>query len=259
MDVKAGNKTITVNCLYRPPIETTESHQQFLETTEFIVSELSQYEADLKVISSDLNFGNCYCFQPTLPFKPLDHSAPELFTSYGFQQLIDIPTRTRTAISLIDLIFVNTVDIVDEFGTLPEIADHEGTLLCLNVKQKAKTITQKTLYDYKNADVEGINNYIKNHDFETSVFTQPVEEQADKYSKILIDCFDRFVPKKTVFIKPQSIPWCNAYTRLLLRQKNRNYKFFKTVTQKHHQASLNPNSTLQTLTQLSLKKTKSSV
>ena len=104
--------------------------------------------------------------------------------------------------------------------------------------------------------MEGINNYIKNHDFETSVFTQPVEEQADKYSKILIDCFDRFVPKKTVFIKPQSIPWCNAYTRLLLRQKNRNYKFFKTVTQKHHQASLNPNSTLQTLTQLSLKKQK---
>ena len=136
VDVKVNGKLLAINCLYRPPIETAESHQLFIQTAENILESMSSYDADLTIISSDLNFGNCYCVSPPLPFKPLDHSAPELFTSYGFKQLIDIPTRVRTSISLIDLLYVNTEELVEEFGTLPEIADHDGTLLCLNLNQR---------------------------------------------------------------------------------------------------------------------------
>ena len=43
--------------------------------------------------------------------KPLDAIAPDLFSSYGFQQLIDIPTRTTDAtLSLIDLFDLNNPD-----------------------------------------------------------------------------------------------------------------------------------------------------
>ena len=50
-----------------------------------------------------MNFGNCYCKNPVLNPKPLDSSAPDLFESYGFQQLLDIPTRVgqREAIYLL--------------------------------------------------------------------------------------------------------------------------------------------------------------
>ena len=256
VDVLAEGKTIAVNCLYRPPIETSESHQLFLETSESILDSLSQYQADLKVIMSDLNFGNCYCVSPTLKFKPLDHKAPEIFTSFGFQQLIDIPTRNRTTLSLIDLLFVNSLDLVEEFGTLPEIADHEGILLCLDIKQKQKYCSKKILYDYKNADLDGMKKYIQEYNFEGNVFRLPVYEQAQCYSKVLIDCFEKFVPKREVFFKPQSLPWCNTYTRLLLRKKNRNYKFFKQVSQKHLLAQQNPNSEEITITKLLVKKNK---
>ena len=106
VDLKVGNTSFAINAFYRPPCETAESHSLFLETAENILQKLSNYNANQKIIASDLNFGNCYCKYPILMPKPLDATAPDLFSSYGFTQLIDIPTRvTDNTTSLIDLIF----------------------------------------------------------------------------------------------------------------------------------------------------------
>ena len=35
------------------------------------------------------------------------------------------------------------------------------------------------------------------------------------------------MPLNTITIRPYDAPWCNSYTRLLLRKKNRNYKIYK--------------------------------
>ena len=79
-----------------------------------------------------MNFGNCYCKSPILTPKPLDETAPELFQSYGYSQLIDIPTRvTDISTSLIDLVFVTSIDRVTCHGTIPKIADHEGVFVSL--------------------------------------------------------------------------------------------------------------------------------
>ena len=65
--------------------------------------------------------------------------APDLFESYGFKQLIDIPTRvTLGSMSLIDLIFTNKLDNIISHGTLPKIAEHEGVLVSLNTQSKKK-------------------------------------------------------------------------------------------------------------------------
>ena len=59
--------------------------------------------------------------------KPLDALAPDIFSSFGFKQLIDIPTRTTgDTISLIDLFFVDKTEDIVCHGTLPRIADHDG-------------------------------------------------------------------------------------------------------------------------------------
>ena len=58
-----------------------------------ILQQLSNYNVTHKVIASDMNFGNCYYKFPVLESKPLDAAASDLFSSYGFSQLIDIPTR----------------------------------------------------------------------------------------------------------------------------------------------------------------------
>ena len=121
--VRVNIKLFAINAFYRPPIETAEKHNEFLETADLILSNLSKYKADTKLIASDLKFGNSYC-------KPLDISASDLFASHGFSQLIDILTRvTKDTISLLDLSFTSNSDNIKKHGTLPRIADHDGVFV----------------------------------------------------------------------------------------------------------------------------------
>ena len=134
VDIRVNAKLYAVNAFYRPPNESAECHTEFLEAADQILSNLSKYNAETKIIASDLNFGNSYCKSPILPPKPLDSSAPDLFASYGFSQLIDIPTRvTENSTSLIDLIFVSNTDNIQRHGTLPRLADHDGFSLAFSV------------------------------------------------------------------------------------------------------------------------------
>ena len=133
VDVKNRGNTYAINALYRPPTENSEAHDLFIETTNHILHSLHSYKAYRKIIASDLNFGNVYCKQPILQPKPLDNKAPDLFASYGFTQLIDIPTRiTDTTTSLIDLLYVDSSEDVVIQGTLPKIADHDGIFASFN-------------------------------------------------------------------------------------------------------------------------------
>ena len=257
VDVRVNDKLYVINAFYRPPIETADSHSEFLEEAEAILSKLSNYNADNKIIASDLNFGNTYCKYPILAPKPLDRSAPDLFSSFGCSQLIDIPTRvTRDTTSLVDLIYVFNTDNIQSHGTLPRIADHDGIFVSFHcVKNKSKNIT-KTILDFKNVDELGLINYIKNYDFQSAVFSNPITEQAAIFTNILAEAVSKFVPTKQVIIKPSDQPWVNSYTRLLLRKKNRNYQFFKKVNNQLLFATSKPNVSAEIVTRLNEKKSK---
>ena len=125
--------------------------------------------------------------------------APDLFESYGFKQLIDIPTRvTLGSMSLIDLIFTNRSDNIICHGTLPKIADHEGVLVSLNTKSQRNKPNTRIFHDYKNTDEAGLIQFIKDYDFCNTVFNLPIENQPEAYTEILKVAFDKFVPRKTV-------------------------------------------------------------
>ena len=189
------------------------------------MSKLSNYDqATYKIIASDLNVGNCYCKAPVLNHKPLDSAASDLFSSHGFQQLIDIPTRvTINCLSLIDLIFVNDSDDVVCHGTLPKIADHEGVLASFNIESQKPKPKTKIIYYYKNADINGLIKQIKDFDFQNFVFNHPTVDQPEIYSKVLKNAFAQFVPTKTVTIRPADQPWANNYTFAIEKENQKLY------------------------------------
>ena len=230
VDVRYKSVTFSINALYRPPLETVDSHTQFIDTCNDILHKINVHKATYKILTSDLNFGNCYCKFPVLNPKPLDAIAPDLFSGHGFTQLIDIPTRiTEETISLIDLFFTDNSEDIVCHGTLPKIADHDGILASYKIDLEKRKIKTQMVYDYKNADVDGLTNFIKNYDFERNVFSQPIEQQTDKFNEILINAFLQFVPSKSITFRPNDQPWSNSYTRLLLRKKNRNYLLYKKI------------------------------
>ena len=58
--------------------------------------------------------------------------------------------------------------------------------------------------------------------------------QTILFEEILIGAFSKFVPCKTIFIRPNDQPWSNTYTRLLLRKKNRNYSLYKRINTEYN-------------------------
>ena len=59
------------------------------------------------------------------------------------------------------------------------------------------------------------------------MFNKQIIDQPKIYIHILQEAFAKFVPCKSVLIKPTDKSWCNSFTHLLLRKKNRNYQFYK--------------------------------
>ena len=128
---------------------------------------MSKHISNNFMLASDFNLGNVYCKFPSLSPKPLDNTASELFATHGLSQLIDIPTRiTQKCTLLIDLIFCRNIDNIQCHGTLPPIADHDGTFVSFHCKlNKSKPLT-KQIFDYKNMDETAILQYIKTYDYE---------------------------------------------------------------------------------------------
>ena len=257
VDIKHKNVTFSINALYRPPNENVGNHTQFIDTCTDILQKLNNHRATYKIITSDLNFGNCYCKCPILNHKPLDAFAPDVFSNYGFSQLIDIPTRiTEDTTSLIDLFFADNFEDIDCHGTLPKIADHDGILASFKLDTQKPKARTKTVYDYRNADINGLINHIKHYDFNTTVFSHPINVQTELYDKILIEAFSQFVPCKTVTIRADDQPWSNAYTRLLLRKKNRNYLIYKKTNTDYTYLSNQTNTSSEILTRYLAKRNK---
>ena len=258
VDLKVCNKTITLNALYRPPNNDAVSMNLYLETVQNMLEKLADYSrSSLKLVIGDQNFGNCYCKSAVLSPKPLDSAASDLFSSFGFKQLINIPTRvTENTSSLVDLIFVDNMNDIACHGTLPQIADHDGVVTSFKFQTDKPKSKSKIIYDYKNADVEGLTQFIKNFNFEDNVFCDPIESQAEIFTQILSDALDRFVPKKTITLRETDAPWCNSFTRLLLRKKNRNYLFYKKCDLDYRNGLNDPNISSETITKLLTKRNK---
>ena len=257
VDIKIRNVKFAINALYRPPNESAECHRLFLDTADNILKDLSNYNANQKIVTSDLNFGNIYCKFPILSPKSLDATAPDLFSSYGFSQLLDIPTRiTNDTTSLIDLFFEHNIDNVVCHGTIPKIADHEGILVSYNITCEQPKARTKQIFDYKNADIPGLIDYIKQFDFDSTVFCHPTVTQAELYSKVLTDAFSLFVPCKTVLIRQVDQCWSNTFTRLLLRKKNRNYQLYKKACVNYEHVISQPNTPPDIITKYLARKNK---
>ena len=171
-------------------------------------------------MSGDLNFGNDYCRKFQLTPKPLDHQGSDLFSHFGYTQLIDIPTRiSRNCTSLIDLVFVDRIDDVVVHGTIPGPADHEGVFTSFTTISSRPKPRKIKIFDYDNTDLTGLNNHLDSIDWKQLVYNRPTADQPSAMSDILTDALNKFVPTKFVTTRHNDQPWTNARTRQLLRKK----------------------------------------
>ena len=142
LSIRMDNILYTVNVSYRPP--NVDNHDHFMIVSGNMLSWLQTYKSDNKIILPDFN---CYSKHPVLPHKPLDSTATELFEGFGFTQLIGIPTCHSKY--FLDLVFVKNQDYLTTHGTLPKLADHDGTLVSFHSTTQKESPLRRTICESK--------------------------------------------------------------------------------------------------------------
>ena len=233
LDLICDKKRYSINGLYRPPENDQSSKDLFLVAMRTILTKLNGRSTYTNMICGDLNFGNIYNFNGGLREKPLDNEGADLFLEYGYSQLIDIPTRyCNLSTSLIDLFFINKTDNVILNAVLPSIADHLGTLISINCKNftpKQKIINK---YYYNDSNWHELKKLLIDLDDPNLYDTEnkDINEITSAFTEKLILGREKFVPTKTVKIKPFDQPWFTTESRKLLNKRNKKYKEYKNLT-----------------------------
>ena len=228
VDVIVDKKRYCINTIYRPPNNLVSDQQQFLSEMEATLSIIRKHRCFNSILVGDYNFGSIYSALPGLSPKPLDDKAPDLFTQYGYSQLVDLPTRQfNLSCSLIDLIYIEKIDNVVLTGLLPPLSDHSGTLLSCNTltfKPQPKVFNS---YSYDEANWKLIREGLI--ELENMNYDGDVDTLALTFTNKLIEIRDTFVPHKEIKILQKDKPWFNNLVKNKLRKSSRLFKAYKKL------------------------------
>ena len=228
LELVVNGEKLSVNNIYRPPNDSAESHESFLQEMSIVLDKIKRLRSATKLICGDMNFGNIYNRLGNLSPRTLDTKAPDLFLEAGMYQLIDIPTRqVNLSCSLIDLVFSSKLENVVLTATLPPVADHAGTLLCLNtLSYKSKPVVMdKPIYD--EADWNAVKIKLQELHDETSDDCPDIERQTEEFSQKLTSIMKEHIPTKRVVMNEKDKPWFNREVKRKLRKRNRLHKNFR--------------------------------
>ena len=142
---------------------------------------------------------------------------------HGLTQIITQATRiTANTSTLIDLVFVSSNEFVEEHGILPPCcSDHCAIYVVLKFKKKQNKCHTRKIYNYNQADFDGLQNYIQIFNWDNIFANNDVNTIAELMVKTISNCIDEFIPHKLVTIRQNDTSWMNGNIRTLMRKRNR--------------------------------------
>lgn len=159
-----------------------------------------------------------------------------LMVDYGLVQLVEGPTRssTESSASQLDLMFANDLSVVESCSVLPPVADHCPTILQFRVNFIIRSRQCRKLWDYKNADFAGLNNFLTSVDWSTVCESADASHALSLWENIVLSSLEAFIPRKIHSPQPQNKPWYSSYLCRLRRQRSRLFHRSKSLDKNHH-------------------------
>lgn len=158
--------------------------------------------------------------------NPISHC----FGSFGFSQIIDVPTRiTATTSTLIDGIFVSSTDFICNVGTLSMhgISDHEMTF----VEIKGPTLTHSPkIINYRcfrNFDMNDFLADLTSLPWHNIIVQDDIDKKIELFNEYVIAAFDKNAPIITRRVTKPPAPWLTDNLKLLKKERNKALRKFK--------------------------------
>ena len=148
----------------------------------------------------------------------------ELFNTFGFEQVINEPTRvTETVSTLLDPIFFSDSEVVQEAGTMcaSHISDHKLTYCHIKLSSPKRIQKFVTFRDFKELNEEAFYIDLFQTPWDEIYYMRDVDGKVDFLTDNLTKIFNKHVPFKTVRVNKPPAPWLTPALTAIMRERDR--------------------------------------
>ena len=230
LELKVGNKKCFITCLYRSPsLNNKDNVDEFIINFEKTINNIEMKNPYLSLILGDFNAKNTSCWGNINDYQGIQ--IEQVTGMYGYCQLINEPTNYEPHCepSCIDLIFSSQPNLIQRSGTYASLFDrchHQIIYAEVNFKVFYPPPYKRKLWDYKNADINKINESLSRIDWENHFRTKDLNEQVKFLNDCIINVCSNYCPNKIIICRDKDAKWMTDDIKKLLREKEKNYKTF---------------------------------
>ena len=209
---------------YRPPGNDNALFVNYLNGLQCMLDKIRTSGRNYKIII--LGDFNAH-YDPHLPLNSTEigKQLNNFITINGLEQLISEPTRvTSSTSSFLDLLITNCSNNFLNTGTLssPQNCDHSIIYGEMNISIRKLHCFQRDVWNFNNVDIANLNRELQQVDWsEFLLSASDIDVIYDKWYRCLRQIIEKYIPFKTVTIRPHDKPWMNSQVRLAIRKRNR--------------------------------------
>ncbi|CAB3986093.1 Hypothetical predicted protein, partial [Paramuricea clavata] len=178
------------------------------------------------ILAGDFNAPNID-WKDYAPVKASVHSDRllEIINEHGLNQMVKEPTRSQGEThNILDMIFTNNENIINNVKVLPGISDHDIVYFQVNLNCKKKRHVKRKIFIRKRADKELIQQKLRElaNNFECSVKQESLDTKWDAFQQGIQNIMNSCIPCKYTSSR-YNLPWFNRALRRQTRIKQKLY------------------------------------
>ena len=208
---------------YRPPGNDNALFVNFLNGLQFMLDKIRTSGRNHKIII--LGDFNAH-YNPHLPLNSTEigKQLNNFITINGLERLIFEPTRvTSSTSSILYLLITNCSNDFLNTGTLssPQNCDHSIIYGEMTISIHKLHCFQRDVWDFNNVDIVNLNRELQQVDWsEFLLSASDIDVIYDKWYRCFRQIIEKYIPFKTVTIRPHDKPWMNSQVRLAIRKRD---------------------------------------
>ena len=221
VNIKLNTQSLVLGVVYRPPHNNVA---ECINVFDNILSYLVPMHDNI-VVTGDVNIN----------LFNLNNVLSQCFSAYGFSQIINEPTRiTNHSQTLIDPIFVNNGDIINNSGTInaDTLTDHRLVFCEINIKI-SKPMQKVHIYrEFKSLNIDLFSDDLQSVPWQNIFYINNIDDKVDFLTKKIISLFDLHAPVRYARMNKPYAPWITDNIKLIMKQRDKaltKYKQNSTV------------------------------
>ena len=198
-----------VAVIYRSPSQSSNEFAEFLVNFDKLLNQINMLKSSFTVILGDLKARSQSWWSDDITSYEGSH-IDCLTTTYGFHQLISVPTHLLpNSSSCIDLIFTDQPNLAADGGVHPTLhgnCHHQIIFSKFNLMTEYPPPYEQLVWDYKKANIDSILKAFEKIDWTFLFSNKSVYQQVKILNNTLMNVFPNFTPNKSVTFNDKDPP-----------------------------------------------------